>query len=86
MQLTEQVSQSISPNYYKFQLGGNWYDIDEVIAALGLNFRAGSAMKYIARHGKKGCAMMDLNKAVECLNREVNFIKEQKEKSTNAKS
>ena len=46
----------------------------DVIAAWGLNFNRGSALKYIARAGNKGDEVEDLEKAIECLRHEVEML------------
>jgi hypothetical protein len=48
---------------------GNGLQIIDVIEGLGLDFPLGSAMKYIARAGRKGDRLEDVKKAVWCLRR-----------------
>ncbi len=45
------------------------FECREVIAALGLNFNRGSALKYLWRAGRKAGApeAEDIRKAIECL-------------------
>lgn len=47
------------------------YEVIKVIEAWGLGFRLGNTVKYIARAGKKGAALVDLKKAAWYLNREI---------------
>ena len=49
----------------------NPYEAIKVIEAWGLGFSLGNAVKYIARAGKKGDAIEDLEKAAWYLNREI---------------
>lgn len=53
------------PTHYK----AGPYECRDVIAALGLDFDLGSAMKYLWRAGRKDGAdeVTDLRKAVECI-------------------
>ena len=47
----------------------------DVIVAWGLNWNRGSAVAYIARAGHKVNEVEDLEKAIECLRHEVEFLK-----------
>jgi hypothetical protein len=51
--------------------GDTVYEVIKVLEAWELNFHLGNAVKYIARAGKKGSALEDLQKAVWYLNREI---------------
>lgn len=55
------------PAHYK----AGTYECREVIAALGLNFNRGSALKYIWRAARKGREIEDLRKARACLDHEI---------------
>lgn len=61
------------PPHYK---SGGIESID-VIEAFDLNFNAGSAIKYILRHGRKDNALMDLRKAAWYIKREISRLEEQ---------
>lgn len=54
---------------------GRKYEPIKVISDWGLNFNLGSALKYIARAGRKGDAVEDLQKAIEYLQFEIEDIK-----------
>lgn len=56
--------------------GDNTYEAIKVIEAWGLNFRLGNCVKYIARAGKKGNRLLDLQKALWYLQREISKAKE----------
>lgn len=51
--------------------GDSTYEAIKVIEAWGLGFHLGNAVKYIARAGKKGSALEDLQKARWYLDREI---------------
>ena len=57
------------PAYYGG--GNNPYEAIKVIEAWNLGFALGSALKYIARAGKKGDTLEDLRKARWYLDREI---------------
>ena len=54
---------------------GRKYEPKDVIRDWGLNFNLGSALKYIARAGRKGNTVEDLQKAREYLAFEIEAIK-----------
>lgn len=53
----------------------NPYEAIKVIEAWALGFNLGNTVKYIARAGKKGPTVEDLEKAVWYLNREIQLLK-----------
>ena len=55
------------------------YEASKVIRAWGLGFNLGNVAKYIARAGRKGPIIMDLEKAVWYLQDEIAYLKEQNE-------
>lgn len=63
---------SIKPEYYK----GTDFDVIDVCNKFDMNFNLGNVMKYIVRAGKKDPEkhIEDLNKAMEYLQREIDFI------------
>lgn len=61
-----------SPNHYT---KGRRFEPKDVIRDWGLNFNLGSALKYIARAGRKGDPVEDLEKAREYLAFEIEAIK-----------
>jgi len=54
---------------------GNDYDIIDVIRDYDLNFCRGNIIKYIARAGKKQDELLDLIKAQDYLNREIELLR-----------
>lgn len=66
-------SQVDHPDHY----GGasNPFEAIKVIEAWGLDFTLGNAVKYIARAGKKGSAVEDLEKAVWYLKRRISQLR-----------
>lgn len=55
---------------------GKDYDLIDVINDYGLNFNRGNVMKYVARAGKKQDELGDLIKALDYLNREIEYLRE----------
>ena len=66
-----------SPKHYT---EGRRFEPKDVIRDWGLNFNLGSALKYIARAGRKGDPVEDLEKAREYLSFEVEAIKAERER------
>jgi hypothetical protein len=64
------------PSHY----GGadNPYEAIKVIEAWGLGFNLGNTVKYISRAGKKGDHLVDLQKALWYLEREVKNLQNEK--------
>lgn len=56
------------PDYYRADTG---HEAIDVIEAWGLGFNLGNALKYIARAGRKGNAVEDLEKAAWYVQREI---------------
>jgi hypothetical protein len=54
------------PSHYTWIAGHECREI-----ARHFSFNAGAAIKYIYRHGRKGSAVQDLRKAIECLQDEI---------------
>lgn len=53
----------------------NPYEAIEVIEAWALGFNLGNAVKYIARAGKKGSAVEDIEKARWYLDRQIEILR-----------
>jgi hypothetical protein len=64
---------------------GKGYDIIDVCKDYDLNFNRGNVMKYVARAGKKSDELQDLKKALDYLQREIEYlqIKQQQENDKN---
>lgn len=58
---------------------GRKYEPKDVIRNWGLNFNLGSAVKYIARAGRKDDILQDLKKAKQFLEFEIEAIEEERE-------
>jgi thiamine biosynthesis protein ThiC len=54
------------------------YDVIDICKAYDLNFNLGNVVKYACRAGKKDDELMDLLKAVDYLEREIKFIRDNK--------
>lgn len=57
---------------------GRKYEPKDVIRDWDLNFNLGSALKYIARAGRKGDIVTDLKKAIEYLSFEIDALEKSK--------
>lgn len=66
-----------NPDHYCFSK----YEPKDVIREWGLNFNLGSAVKYIARAGRKDDIVQDLKKAREFLSFEIEALEAEREKS-----
>lgn len=67
-----------NPEHYCFSK----YEPKDVIREWGLNFNLGSAVKYIARAGRKDDIVQDLKKAREFLSFEIEALEAERGKST----
>lgn len=54
---------------------GKDYDLIDVISDYNLNFNRGNVIKYIARAGKKENELLDLLKAQDYLQREIDIVR-----------
>lgn len=66
------------PVHYQTVTG---FDAIEFCSIYGLNFNRGSAVKYLARAGKKDDTIEDLKKAINFIKREIEFLERNYEKS-----
>ena len=56
------------------------FDVIDVAKAYELNFNRGNIVKYVCRAGKKDNEIKDLEKALDYLNKEIQYLrKEQRE-------
>lgn len=55
---------------------GKGYDIIDVCKDYGLNFNRGNVLKYISRAGKKDDELKDLRKALDYLQREIDYLQD----------
>jgi hypothetical protein len=55
---------------------GKDYDIIDVCKDYSLNFNRGNILKYVARAGKKNDELQDLRKALDYLQREINYLED----------
>ena len=68
--VTGQRTQATTPTHYN----DTAITVLDVIDDWGLGFRLGNAIKYIARHQKKGSPVEDLQKAQEYLRLEIEHL------------
>jgi hypothetical protein len=65
------MSDSIRPEHYKV----GRYEPKDVIRDWDLNFNKGNAIKYIARAGRKNDEIEDLQKAIQYLQFEIDYLR-----------
>lgn len=53
---------------------GKGYDVIDIIKDYDLNFNRGNVLKYICRAGKKDNELTDLRKALDYLQREIEYL------------
>jgi hypothetical protein len=56
------------------------YDLIDIISDYKLNFNRGNVLKYIIRAGKKDDELQDLNKALDYIQREIQYVRELRDK------
>lgn len=66
------MKQFRTPGHYE---NGQKYDIIDVCNDYSLSFNRGNVLKYIARAGKKENELKDLHKALDYLQREIEYVK-----------
>jgi len=54
---------------------GKDYDLIDVISDYNLNFNRGNIIKYVCRAGKKDSEIQDLEKAMDYLSRELEYLR-----------
>lgn len=72
------ITQVKSPKHYT---EGRKFEPKDVIRDWGLNFNLGSALKYIARAGRKDDIVQDLRKAQEYIEFEIEAIEAERKKA-----
>lgn len=63
------------PKHYQ---NGENYDVIDIVKHYDLNFNLGNVLKYVCRAGKKEDIVKDLKKAIDYLEREVDYLKNYK--------
>jgi hypothetical protein len=58
---------------------GKDYDVIDFIQDYKLGFNRGNIIKYIVRAGKKQDELKDLEKALDYLQREINYLRQEQE-------
>jgi FtsZ-binding cell division protein ZapB len=59
---------------------GKDYDVIDIIKDYQLNFNKGNIIKYICRAGKKDNEIKDLEKALDYLKREIEYLRDEQKK------
>lgn len=58
---------------------GKDYDLIDVINDYKLNFNRGNIVKYVCRANRKGAEIQDLEKAMDYLKREIDFVRAERD-------
>ena len=58
---------------------GTQIDVIEFATMYDLNFNRGNIIKYVARASKKGTELQDLKKAMDYLQREIEYMEQKRE-------
>ena len=56
------------------------YDVIDICKDYDLNFNRGNVIKYVVRAGKKNDELMDLIKAKDYISREIDYLRQLKDK------
>ena len=64
----------MKPLHYR---NGNDYDVIDFVKDNELNFNEGNVIKYVTRCRKKGTHLKDLEKALDYIQREIDFIRKE---------
>ena len=56
------------------------YDLIDIISDYKLNFNRGNVLKYVIRAGRKDDELQDLNKALDYIQREIQYVRELRDK------
>ena len=72
--------EEIKPKYYQIKIKGVECDFFDIIKALDLPFTLGNAFKYFRKKGDVAKAIEDLDKAIECIRKEQEYLKEELDK------
>lgn len=63
------------PKYYHIKLKGITFDVFDLVRVINVSFELASALKYTIRiKGDKAKRINDLQKAKECIDREIKFL------------
>lgn len=71
----EVKEEAIKPEYYQFKVRGFAFDVIDVARGMNLPFTLASALKYFRIKGDKAKQINDLEKAIECIRREIQHLK-----------
>lgn len=64
----------MKPLHYRNE---NNYDVIDFVKDNELNFNEGNAIKYLTRCRKKGTHLQDLEKALDYIQREIDYVRKQ---------
>ena len=72
--------EEIKPKYYQIKIKGIECDFFDIIKALDLPFTLGNAFKYFRKKGDVEKQINDLEKSIVCIQREIEYLKEELDK------
>ena len=73
---TVQPDEQTRPDYYRYTIKGIEFDVIDIVEAMKLPFPLGLALKYFRIKGDKQKQINDLEKAIECINRQIKILKQ----------
>ena len=71
------MNEQIKPDYYKFTIKGVEFDVIDIAKAMELPFTLSLALKYFRKKGNIQKQINDLEKCVTCVQREIDYLKEE---------
>jgi len=72
------MQEQIKPSYYNFEIKETLFDIFDISKAMNLPNTLFNALKYFRVKGNKDKQINDLQKSIECIKREIEYLKENK--------
>ena len=63
------------PEYYKIKIKGISFDVFDISRAMNLPNTFFNALKYFRNKGDKDKKINDLQKSIECIEREIEYLK-----------
>lgn len=70
--------EEVKPTYYKMNIKGVEIDVIDIARAMNLPFTLSLALKYFRIKGDTSKRVSDLEKAKECIQREIDYLNELK--------
>ena len=73
-ELKSKLKEITQPSHYSNNMVGETGDVIDFCHLYDLSFTRGNIVKYVTRAGKKDNELHDLNKALEYLKREIDYL------------